>query len=161
MACLLDGQLLGPTVNLDGFPVTTIGSTVNDGSPMNNQLLCGVNSRNFPNAASGEHQLFVNTTSSGLVLDYIVYETVANASLDGDVVQMGNGQIRQAAIDSDPNLEFGSGWVDTEISDTGSGARLGGKYTNTSGSSVTAKFNGSYTCVRSELQTPNLHLRRY
>ena len=64
--------------------------------------------------------------------DFLVYESLPDAPLDGDVLQMGNS-FYDFTETQDPHFSFGPGWQNIYNQ---------AKTTSTPGSSVTIKFNG-------------------
>ncbi|THU90496.1 hypothetical protein K435DRAFT_864238 [Dendrothele bispora CBS 962.96] len=131
--CLLDGKEI-PGVSFSGPEV---------GTSLNNQMLCSVDPLSYDGKLlDGEHEISFNVTNSltsRFFVDYIVYEALDGAPVDGDVLQLGNDFAEQISSDllgtapEDPlaQLTFGSGWSKNPTS------------TNTPGSSVTVKFNGT------------------
>ncbi|THU86993.1 hypothetical protein K435DRAFT_782680 [Dendrothele bispora CBS 962.96] len=136
--CLLDNV----SVETDGSHPGPINLplTPTDILVRNNQVLCRSGEAKSNLVVPGEHELVFNVlnttgTTAGLFVDYIVYETLPDASVDGDILQMGNGDIDFPA-NRDQHLSFTPGWVET--------ARpFANIFTYTPGSSVTVKFNGT------------------
>jgi hypothetical protein len=83
-----------------------------------------------------------NLTNGRLFFDYLVYEPLRGAPIDGDVLQIGNGDSNYADLSEshghlqDENLMFSPGWDLT--SSTPSRAAI----TPEPGAFVTVKFNG-------------------
>lgn len=98
---------------------------------LNNILSC-LNNGNP--SSSGEHELLISTSISpgslGWLFDYIVFESMVNPDLDGEILQAGNVQVGNATIYS--MLTFGPGWTHNET----------GSYSNIPQSRATMKFNG-------------------
>ncbi|KAK7455729.1 hypothetical protein VKT23_010762 [Stygiomarasmius scandens] len=93
----------------------------------------------------GEHELVVNISTPGnmgFYLDYILYETLPGASVDGEMLVIGSGAFEAS---KDPHLVFSPGWAVNES--TSSGAMS----TNTPGSNVTVKFNGTEIALYGDL----------
>jgi hypothetical protein len=104
-----------------------------------NQLYCSVNQQNYQGILSpGEHELIFQVnylTNAHFLFDYIVYEPLPGASVDGETLQIGNGQAiyPQGSQLQDSHFSLSSGWRFTDSDTT---------FTATPGSSVTVKFNG-------------------
>ncbi|KAK7472132.1 hypothetical protein VKT23_000254 [Stygiomarasmius scandens] len=151
MECLLDGVSVG-TDGDTNRPVT-LSLPPKDILVRNNQVLCRAGEAKSNKVVLGEHELVLNVinstgTTAGLFVDYIVYETLPGASVDGEILQMGNGDIDFPA-NRDHHLSFSSGWVET--------ARpFADIFTVTPGSSVTVKFNGTGIQFYGELVAQNL-----
>lgn len=95
----------------------------------NNILACLQNSSS---PTPGEQELFINVTNveSGWGLDYITFESLLHPVLDGEVLQVGNGEL-SSSLNYDM-LSFGPDW---ERGSTGTS-------TNIVGSKAMVKFNG-------------------
>lgn len=106
---------LRPNVScwLDGVVMQSIqlpsGGQDHESYNENNILTCHTNNVNSSN--SGEHELFISTSISpksiGWLLDYIVFESMVNPNLDGEILQAGNVQVGNATNYS--MLTFGPG----------------------------------------------------
>lgn len=79
------------------------------------------------------------TLSTPWLFDYITFESLVNPILDGEVLQMGNGQVNDAENYS--LLTFGPGWTQQF---TGNAFNILDNYTITylPHSNVTVNFNG-------------------
>ncbi|KAK7434549.1 hypothetical protein VKT23_020158 [Stygiomarasmius scandens] len=101
---------------------------------------------------SGEHELLVNSTvHSPFMIDYIVYETVPDAPVDGDILQMGNNVI-QFTEGQDPHLSFSPGWASNSNNAV---------WTSTPGSYATLKFNGTGVQLYGELAGDSSNVATY
>ncbi|THU95559.1 hypothetical protein K435DRAFT_124880 [Dendrothele bispora CBS 962.96] len=104
--------------------------------PINNQPACSVYADSYKGTLSpGEHELSLNVTrisNASFYVDYVVYEALADAPIDGEILRIGDGQMNMRSS-PDPHLSFGAGW------ETGNGGMVS---TVTPGSSVTVRFNG-------------------
>lgn len=139
ISCSLDGAEI-PTIPLSLFS----SNAEIDFGDQNNLLLCFNNPNN-----SGEHELLISTSiipaSRGWLFDYIVFESMVNPHLDGEVLQAGNGEFGNATNYS--MLTFGPGWTHTgpniigPVGVTGPGVS---SITDITHSSATMKFNGKY-----------------
>jgi len=120
---------------LDGVRLLTFSTNFPMGTASNNQILCRGDPRFYNGTMfSGEHELLVNSTvHSPFMIDYIVYETVPDAPVDGDILQMGNNVI-QFTEGQDPHLSFSPGWASNSNNAV---------WTSTPGSYATLKFNGA------------------
>jgi hypothetical protein len=118
----------------------------------NNEIFCRIDQQIFRNEplSSGEHEVLFQITSlskgARFYFDYIVYEPLPDASVNGDVLQIGNQEVEYLSGMplQDSHFTLGTGWNFTTDLTT---------MTTTPGSSVTLKFNGSYVQPRS-LKTP-------
>ncbi|KAF9255275.1 hypothetical protein L218DRAFT_1008754 [Marasmius fiardii PR-910] len=85
--------------------------------------------------APGEHTLSVNVTTHNdtrAYFDYILFETLPNAAVDGEKLEIGNSLFDAG---KDPHLEFSPGWsVNTTT---------GRMSTSMPGANVTVRFNGT------------------
>ncbi|KAK7438207.1 hypothetical protein VKT23_018137 [Stygiomarasmius scandens] len=144
-------ETITPSCLLDGKPIRGFGfSGPEVGTSLNNQVLCSVDPLSYDGKlVEGEHELFFNVShslTSRFFVDYIVYEAMPGASVDGDVIQLGNNLAEQNKADllgttpQDSQLTFGSGW-----------SKDGATSTSTPGSSVTVKFNGTAIQLYGEL----------
>ncbi|THU91823.1 hypothetical protein K435DRAFT_800964 [Dendrothele bispora CBS 962.96] len=139
--CLLDNVLVGTDGDTSRAGNITLSLTPTDTLVRNNQVLCRSGEAKSNSVFPGEHELVFNVlnstgTTAGLFVDYIVYETLPDASVDGDILQIGNGDIDFPA-DRDQHLSFSPGWVEN--------ARpFANIFTYTPGSAVTVKFNGLF-----------------
>ncbi|KAF5367958.1 hypothetical protein D9758_004354 [Tetrapyrgos nigripes] len=126
---------------LDGIPILGFSTVFQAGRATNHKLLCRADPDFYKGTMSpGEHELFVNSTvDTPFSVDYIVYEALPDASVDGEVLQFGNGAVQE---DRDPHLSFSAGWG-TNSNDSPS--------TSTPGSSVSLKFNGTGIQLYGEL----------
>lgn len=121
-----------------------------DGSPWNNILAC-VNHVPDSSTFAGEHELLISinttialtstgvTTSTPWLFDYITFESLVDPILDGEVLQMGNGQVNSA-----PNysmLTFGPGWTQ-EFTGTAFNALDNYTVSYVPHSNLTVNFNG-------------------
>ncbi|THU86995.1 hypothetical protein K435DRAFT_782681 [Dendrothele bispora CBS 962.96] len=147
MECLLDNVSVGADGGQEAGPVT-LSLTPTGTLVHNNQVLCRSGEAKSNLVVPGEHELVFNVlnstgTTAGLFVDYIVYETLPDASVDGDILQMGNGEIDFPA-NRDQHLSFSPGWVETAHP-------FASIFTYTPGSSVTVKFNGTGIQLYGEL----------
>ncbi|THU91822.1 hypothetical protein K435DRAFT_907751 [Dendrothele bispora CBS 962.96] len=141
--CLLDNVLVGTDGDTSRAGNITLSLTPPPPpNPLvrNNQVLCRSGQPKSDSVSLGEHELVFNVlnstgTTAGLFVDYIVYETLPGASVDGDILQIGNGDLEFPAV-RDQHLSFSSGWVPNL-------SPFANIFTSTPGSSVTVKFNGT------------------
>ncbi|KIK62795.1 hypothetical protein GYMLUDRAFT_72528 [Collybiopsis luxurians FD-317 M1] len=125
-----------PEINclLDGGITWSFGNPSPEGLTNNNMLACRADSR-IGGSSPGEHELLINVTNSAdsaWYFDYITYESLANPTIDGEVLQAGNAELIDATNYS--MLTFGAGW--TLNSDDSSVTKI-------PGSQATVKFNGT------------------
>ncbi|KAF9256865.1 hypothetical protein L218DRAFT_1006890 [Marasmius fiardii PR-910] len=140
-ACTLDGQNISgseihPQQGLPGYPIT-------------NTQICRGDPKTFNGTmTAGEHTLSVSVTtqnSSRLYLDYIVYETLPNAPVNGEILKIGS---KAWDPTEDPNLVFSSGW--------GRNQATAAMSTSTPDANVTVKFNGTNLQLYGEVKYSDL-----
>ncbi|KAK7472130.1 hypothetical protein VKT23_000252 [Stygiomarasmius scandens] len=156
MECLLDGVSVGTAGDGKTNQPITLSLPQKNIAVRNNQVLCRAGQANSDNVELGEHELVLNVinstgTTAGLFVDYIVYETLPGASVDGEILQMGNGDVDFPA-NRDQHLSFSPGWVEN--------LSFANICTDTPGSFVTVKFNGTGIQFYGELVAKNLASNR-
>jgi hypothetical protein len=111
----------------------------------NNNLFCRVDQQSYGNdpLSSGEHELdfqipTLSDSNARFYFDYIVYEPLPDASVNADILQIGNREVQYPSgvgpVLQDSHFILSSGWNFTNDLTT---------MTTIPGSSVTVKFNGS------------------
>jgi len=129
--CELDGKEIVGGAALPGMQNSETKS-----SSINQQTICQSDSESLV-GSPGEHELTVNITKPSdmrFYLDYIVYESLPGASVDGEMLVIGSENFDASR---DPHLTFSPGWVLSDAWE--SNAML----TRTPGSNVTVSFNGA------------------